>query len=452
MINTLYLPELREMLAANDEVELREFCGALHPSRTADFMEGLSGDETWRVLRYAEESTRVMVFEYLPLAKQREIIETQDRVEIARLVSQLTSDERVDILQECDAEVVRQLLPLLPAEDRRDILRLSQYPEGTAGSVMATEFVALPETLTIRQAMDEIARQADQYETMYYIYIVDEIGHLHGVVTARVLLSQLRVPTTTLAEIMNPSLITVNVGDQLSDVVNKVAKLDLLAIPVVDHEGRIMGIITFDDVIDLVREEATDDAYRAAAVAPLEEPYLQTNVWTIGWKRGVWLAVLLCFSLITAYSLRIYEARLETWVWLVAFIPLIISSGGNSGNQSATLIITALSQGQAKLRDWLRIFVREIAVGLILGVELALIGFVITTFLIGGPTGWVEPLVVPLTLMLVVLFGSLLGSMLPLLFKALGLDPALMSNPFVAGTCDIVGIFVYMNVALWILT
>lgn len=450
MVNTLFLPELREMLRDGNVAELQDFCEALHPSRTADFMDGLEPPEIWRVLAHTDSSNRVAVFEYLPLETQRAIIEDEDLDQVAELVTALTSDERVDILRDIDQSRLAGLLDRLPVQIRREVLRLSQYPEGTAGSIMATEFVAVPESCTIRQAIDEIARQADRYETIYYLYVVDDDDHLRGVVTARELLRGMRNPETRLGELMNSALITVNVMDGQEDVVNQVAKLDILAIPVIDQERRIVGIVTHDDVIDLVREEAADDALRSAGVAPLEDTYLKTSVFVLSWKRGIWLSVLLCFALITAFSLKQYEGRLDQWAWLIAFIPLIISSGGNSGNQSATLIITALSHGHATVRDWLTIVLREIMMGLMLGSLLALIGLVISVGVIGGPQSVQDAVIVPLTLLLVVCFGAVMGATLPLVFRSLGLDPALMSNPFVAGLCDIFGIVIYMNVA-WLL-
>ena len=352
MVNSLFLPELREMLAEHNREDLREFCLALHPSRIAEFMDGLTADEAWQVLRHADAETRVEIFEYFGHDRQQEIIETQDREEVADLVHHIASDERVDILAGIDESVVAELLQRLPAEERRDILRLSQYPDGTAGAVMATEFVRLPETLTVREAVDEISRQSETYETIYYLYVVDHENHLRGVVSARQLLAAMRHPDTRISEVMETALTTVNVMDDEAEVVNKVAKMDLLAIPVVDHERHIVGIITHDDVIDVVRETATEDQLRAAGVSPLADTYLRTPIWTLSWKRGIWLAFLFLGSILTAFALKSYNLHLKNWDWLVPFLPLIISTGGNSGSQSSTLIITALSRGHITLDDW----------------------------------------------------------------------------------------------------
>ena len=253
---------------------------------------------------------------------------------------------------------------------------------------------------------------------------------------------------------METELITVDVDDDQEIVAQKVAKYDLLAIPVVDDQHHMLGIITYDDVIDVVLEEVIEDAHRIAGVDPLEESYLRTSLLTLSWKRGIWLAVLFMFALLTAFTLKGYETQLENWEWLVFFIPLIISSGGNTGSQSATLIITALVRGDIKLHDWWTVVKRELMSGLILGGFLAVFGYGAAYFMLDpdaeGLTGWAL-YVLPLTVILVVLCGTFFGSILPLAFQRIGLDPALMSNPFVAGIIDILGIVIYLNVAIWLL-
>jgi magnesium transporter len=453
MINTLYLPELREYLAESNTAELREFCTALHPARTAEFMEGLTAEESWRVLREAEIHMRAEIFHYLERSKQIEIIEKQDRDEIAALVAALAPDDRVDVLGGVPNEVVDDLLTRVPPDERRDILRLSAYPEGTAGAIMTTEVAGLAESLTVTQALDELRRQAEHLETIYYIYVVDDAGHLRGLVSARQLISAMRRPDTRLSDLMEEELVSAHAAEDQEEVARKVARYDLLAIPVVDDERRLLGIVTHDDVIDVLRAEATEDAQRIAGVAPLEKGYLKTGLFTLSWKRGMWLTILFFTALFTASALRLYEGRLEQWPWLIIFIPLIMSCGGNSGNQSATLIITSLAVGEVRLRDWLLVVWREVRVGLMLGGLLAVLGLAVTWVLASEVR--MSPftaLVVPLTLILVVTFGAVVGSLLPLLFKRLGLDPALMSNPFVAGISDILAIVVYMNVAMALLS
>ncbi|MFO0821386.1 MAG: magnesium transporter [Pirellulales bacterium] len=451
MVNTLYLPELREYLAEQNEVELREFCTALHPARTAEFMEGLTASESWEVLKHAEPRLREQIFIYFDHDKQIELLEGQKRAEVASLIEELASDDRVDLIHELRPETVDELLPLVSPDVRRNIQRLRSYSEGTAGAVMSTEFARLPEALTAREALSELSRQAEHLETIYYIYVVDNEGHLRGTVTTRQLVSAIGKPDVRLGDLMETELIVAHVREDQEEVARKVARYDLLAIPVVDDELRMLGIVTHDDIIDVVREEAVEDVQRMAGVTPLDESYLRTHILTLSWKRGMWLAILFFTALFTASALKYYEERLKVWPWLIMFIPLIMSSGGNSGNQSATLIISAMSTGDVTLRDWLRVIRRELLVGLLLGGFLAGCGFLVSWLLTRN-----EPLaqtyrfawlIVPSTLILVVSCGALFGSLLPMLFKRLGLDPALMSNPFVAGISDILAIVIYMTVA-----
>ncbi|MCH2182558.1 MAG: magnesium transporter [Mariniblastus sp.] len=450
MINTLYLPELREMLAADNSDELGEFCIALHPARTAEFMEGLSADETWLVLSYTDSQNRVQIFSYFSTEKQEEIITTQDRETVSLLVAEMAPDDRADLLQDLETHLLEDLLNRIPAEERRDYLRLSQYPEGTAGAVMTSEFAKLDANLTIEQAIHEIGRQSEEYETIYYLYVLDGEDHLLGLVSARQLLEGMRKPATKLLDIMETDLVTCAPLEDQEDVVDKVARMDLLAIPVVEDERKMLGIITHDDIIDVVQEEATEDAHQMGAVNPLDETYLRTSVLTLSWKRGIWLMILFFFALLTAFALELYDRNLTRWVWLVPFIPLVISSGGNSGSQSATLIITALSRGHISLQDWSQVIFRELLMGLLLGTGLGILGYCVAQFF-PGVDSLQAALVVPVTLLLVVIAGTLTGSILPLLFERLGLDPAMMSNPFVAGIIDILGIVIYMNVAIWFL-
>jgi magnesium transporter len=449
MINTLLLPELREMLQTNDVAGLEDFCAAMHPARAAEFMEGLTADEAWTVLRATDAERRTAIFEYLDEDKQVEILETADREETSQLITSMAPDDRVDLLKQIEEETLEGLMPLIPAAERRDIKRLSQYPEGTAGALMTTNVARLPESLTVWQALEEIAHQARDHETIYYIYIVDDENHLRGLISARQLVTYLSTPETPISELMQRDLVTVEATDDQEAVAAKVADYNFLAIPVVDHEHHLVGIITHDDVIDVLREETEEDAYRAAGIAPLEETYLNTPLHTLSWKRGVWLCVLLAASFLTVFALQYFDDTLQSVIWLGFFLPLIVSCGGNTGSQSATLVITALTSGDLTLRDWWRVLRRELLMGLALGAFLGLVAYLGALLVVNGPTA-AEKLVIPVTILLVVTCSTIVGGALPLIFRRMGLDPALMSNPFVAGIMDITGIIIYMTVC-WIM-
>jgi magnesium transporter len=444
-MNTLFLPELREMLAEDRTDELREFCTALHPARTAEFMEGLDNEETWRVLQHAQPSLQAEVFQYFDIDRQVDLIASQDEKQIAVLVTQLPADDAVDLLRKVPEARVDAILALVPAPDRRDIRRLQTFKEGTAGAMMTTEVACLSETLTVRQALDELSRQAERLETIYYIYLVDDTNHLRGVVSGRLLISSIGRPETRLADLMKSDVVSVNVNDDQEQVAQKVAFYNIMAVPVVDDGNHMMGIITHDDVIDVVREEAAEDVQRIVAVEPLSDSYLRTPLLILSWKRGFWLLILFFAALSTAFALKMYQSWLDSYAWLVLFIPLIISSGGNSGSQSSTLIISALATKDIELSDWGLIVRREIVMGLLLGGIMGSIGYLCALFL--APT-YTQALIIPITILCVVLCGTCMGSVLPLMFKRMGLDPAMMSNQFVAGLSDLLGILIYVNVAL----
>ncbi len=444
MVNTLFLPEIREMLAESNRAELEEFCTALNPGRTAEFMEGLSDREAWQVLQFAEPSRRAGIFGYFNEERQLAMLEMHDIAQVAELVEQLAPDDRVDLLHDLPDERVQQILPLLPVEDRRDIQRLRSYAEGTAGALMTTDVAMLGEHLSTREALEELGRQSSELETIYYLYVVDDDHLLRGIVSTRQLVSSLGRPNCTLGEMMESDVVVALVGEDQESVAEKVERYNLLAIPVVNAGRQLLGIITHDDVIDVVREELAEDAQRIAAIAPLEDDFLRIGLLTLSWKRGLWLTILFFAAMLTAFALRHYEMDLKEYAWLVYFIPLIISAGGNSGSQSATLVITAMTLGQVKFKDWPKVLKREAIVSLILGGFLALIGFAVAFVIAPSP---IAAMVIPLTLILVIFVGCLCGATLPIVFKRIGLDPAMMSNPFVAGIVDILGIVIYINIA-----
>ena len=450
MINTLLLPELREMLAAEDRAGLEDFCAAMHPARAAEFMQGLTPAETWAVLQAAEAAERVEIFEYLDQARQVEILETAAPEETSQVIADMAPDDRVDLLKLVDPAAVERLLPLVPTEERRDINRLSLYPEGTAGSLMTTNVARLSESVTVGDALKEIALQTQNHETIYYIYVVDSENHLRGLITARQLLMHLGTPDELVTDLMQRDLVTVEATDDQEAVASQVADYNFMAIPVVDHEHHLVGIITHDDVIDVLREEAEEDAYRAGAIAPLEESYLSTPIHTLSWKRGMWLSALLAASFLTVFALKSFNQTLDAVGWLALFLPLIVSCGGNSGGQSATLVITALTSGDLTIKDWWRVLRRELSMGLLLGAWLGSIAYIGALLVVDEPTAG-ELLVIPITLLLVVTCSTIVGGALPLIFRRLGLDPALMSNPFVAGIIDITGILIYLTVCITML-
>jgi magnesium transporter len=441
--NPILIPELRVMLAEGDTAGLREVAEELHPATVAEFSEGLDDRELWQMLDAMPVERQAEVFPYYPMARQVELVKAGDRPHLGALLEWMAADNRDDLLRELDPEFVEEILPLVAKAERHDIRMLLSCPEGSAGSLMTTEYASLPADITAGEAITRLRSQAPDSESIYYIYVLDPERKLVGFVSLRDLI--LARPTALVADLMQRDVITVRVDEPSEKVVDALARFDFIAIPVVDDGNRLVGIVTHDDVLDAVRQDATDDAQRIAAIAPLGESYLDAAIVSMTWKRGVWLAILFATAALTAMVLAKSPI---THAWLIAFIPLVIASGGNSGNQSATLVITALSSGDCKLSDWPRILRREFALGLLLGGLLAVPGYLLALVYAPSP---VHALVIPLTILCVVMLGTLVGSGLPLLFRSIGLDPALMSNPFVSAVVDIVGIVLYTGISVLLL-
>ena len=447
MYNPLLLPDLRLMLAENDTAGLQAFCEIFHAAATAEVLDGLDPPDVWRVLATCDLDHQAEILEYLPLRTQVGVAKQVDREHLSRLLERMSADNRVDLLEEMDPDEVEGILPLVARAERAEIRKLLSYPEESAGSIMTTEYASLPQDVTVREALERLRRQAPNSETIYYVYVLDEHRHLLGFVSLRDLI--LARPGTRLAEIMQKTLVSVRVTDDQEHVAHEIARYDFIAIPVVDDENRLVGIITHDDVLDVVREEATEDAYRQAAVAPLEEGYLETPLPTITWKRGVWLMLLAASAFCTAAVLHHYESS-SPHRWMVAFLPLVLASGGNAGSQSATLVVRALALGEIRREERYRVAQvarREFLTGMLLGLTIAGTSFLAVWFF----HGVYEALVVGLALVTVITLGTVNGAMLPICLKLLRADPALMSNPLIASLSDILGVVIYYNIALLIL-
>ena len=441
--NPILLPELRLMLAEHDTAGLREVAEELHPATVAEFSEGLDNAEIWRLLDAVPVERQAEIFPYYPLPRQVDLFMVADRPHLGALLEWMAPDSRDDLLRDLNPEFVEEILPLVAKAARHDIRMLLSCPEGSAGSMMTTEYASLPAEITAGEAIARLRSQAPNSESIYYIYVLDAERRLLGFVSLRDLI--LARPTSLVAELMQKDVIAVRVEEPRERVVEQLARFDFIAIPVIDDRGRLVGLVTHDDVLDAVRQEATDDAQRIAAIAPLGEGYLEAALVSMTWKRGIWLTILFATAAVTAMVLARWKSPHE---WLIAFIPLVIASGGNSGNQAATLVITALSTGDCTLGDWKRILRREFVVCLMLGLLLAIPGFLLGLAYAPNP---LHALVIPATILSVVMVGSLVGCVLPLIFRSLGLDPALMSNPFVSAIVDVVGIVIYIGITLALL-
>jgi magnesium transporter len=420
----------------------------MHAADLADVAEALPIEQVRILLRVLPAARAADVLEYLDEELRSELLEEMSAAQAAKLVSEMTPDDRVDVLEEMEEGRAEEILAEIPAEARRETEKLLTYAPDSAGGIMTTEFVQVPETMTVDEALAGVRRiaRAGRREAMHNIYVTDAQGILRGVLSLRELLAA--AEGTRVADVAWEEVVSVPATTDRAEVARAVSEYDLVAVPVVDDGGRVIGVVTVDDVIDAIVEEQTEDVQKLGAVQPLEEPYFQAGFWSIARKRGGWLTLLFIEEMFTGTALRHYEATLASAIALTFFIPLIISSGGNSGSQSATLITRALAVGDVDMRDAMRVFLRELGQGLVLGAFLGAIGF--GRALMWG-NGTEVAAVVALTLLFVVITGTIVGAMLPMAFTKLGFDPAIASSPFVASLVDVAGIIIYFNIAIHLL-
>ena len=416
----------------------------LHPKSLADVAEAMPRERVAEFLRALPAARAADVLEYLDEELRSELLEAMSTAQAVALVSEMTPDDRADVLEELEEETADEILHDLPDAARQETERLLQYETDSAGGLMTTEFVSVMQDLSVEDALAivRVAARSGRKEAMHAVYVTDERGALVGVMSLRELVAA--PEGSKVADVAWTDVVRVPATADRAEVARITSEYDLVAVPVIDAFDHIIGVITVDDVIDAIVEEQTEDVQKLGAVQPLEEPYFSAGFWSLARKRVGWLVFLFVGEMFTGTAMRAYEDTLAKAIALTLFIPLIISSGGNSGSQSATLITRALAVGDVEIRDALRVLLRELGQGLVLGACLGSIGFV--RALMWGNTTTLAA-VVATTLVMVVLVGSVVGAMLPLIFKRLGFDPAIASSPFVASLVDVTGLVIYFNVA-----
>jgi magnesium transporter len=452
----LIVPDLLELLEEHPE-SIGPQTEEMHPADLADVAEALPEAQVRAFLTALPRERAAEVLEYLDEELRTQVLEEFTAQEAAEIVAEMTPDERADALDELDEETADEILQELEPAEKAETERLLQYDPYTAGGLMTTEFVAVEETLTVEESLRSVRAmaKAGRREAMYTIYTVDASGRLRGVLSLRELLAA--PEGSRISEHAWTDVVSVT-PDTLQEEVSQVtSNYDLVALPVVDANRRLLGVVTVDDVIDVIQEEQTEDAQKFGGMEALEEPYMQISLWQNVRKRGGWLAVLAVSEMLTASVMAHYEDELARVILLAQFIPLIMSSGGNSGSQATSLIIRAMALGEVSLSDWWRVVQRELPAGLILGVLLGTIAVVrISAWaMLGlydyGPHHFLLALTVGLTLVAIVTIGSLTGSMLPFILKRVGFDPASASAPFVATLVDVSAISIYFSVAYLLL-
>lgn len=447
-----FLDELRHAIEAGDREFILHHLDELHPADAADILNLFEDEEAVKAYLYLPEELAAEAILLLDDDKREMILSRLSSEEIAdSIIDNLATDDAADVLAELSDEQQDEVLSHVEdMEQASDIVDLLNYDPDTAGGIMAKELVKVHSSKNVWECVREIRKQAEGVENIYTIYVVDDEERLVGLLSLKNLLTKpLRTPIT---DVFNPGIVSVKTNTPAEEVAQIMDKYDLVVIPVVDSLNRLVGRITVDDVVDVMREENTEDVQKMGGVEALTEPYMTTPFWEMIRKRVGWLVVLFIGETLTVTAMSFYNDKIEKAVILAIFIPLIISSGGNSGSQAATLVIRALALGEITVRDWVRILRKEIGSGLVLGGVLGAMGFlrvfVWTKFVEDyGPHWFLIAITVSVTLLGVVLWGCLMGSLLPLFLKRLGLDPAVSSTPFVATLVDVTGLLIYFNIA-----
>jgi magnesium transporter len=454
-VAALLAPDIVAMLDESPESVALE-TEEMHPADLADVAEALPEDHVGAVLRALPTERAADVLECLDEELRSVVREGMTGRQAAELVTEMTPDDRADVLEELEEDVAEEILSEIPAAQRAETEALLAYEPDSAGGRMTTEFVALAETLTIVEALRAVRALArsDRREAMYALYTTDTEGRLRGVMSLRELLAA--PEGARVADVAWSEIVTVPPTAAQEEVARLASDYDLVAVPVVDDRRRVLGVVTMDDVIDVIQEEQTEDVQKLGGMEALDEPYMQISFFNMLRKRGVWLAVLFVGEMFTTVATTHFEHELASTTILSLLMPLIISSGGNSGSQATSLIIRAMALGEVGLGDWWRVAMRELRTGLALGVGLGVIGAArIFAWQKLGLYDYRFPGLVALTICLsvigVVTFGSIAGSMLPFVLRRLRLDPASASAPFVATLVDVTGLVIYFTIALVLL-
>ena len=452
-LNRLLGPDITELIGARRFDQLREALVAFEPPDVAELVGGMDDEQAALLFRLLPRDLAALVFSYLDVEQQQRLLSSLGTERIASLINEMDADDRTALLEELPGEVANRLIALLDPSERRVTQAILGYPEESIGRLMTPDYVRVKPEWTIGEAMDHIRRYGRDAETVNVIYVVDEHGRLIDDLRIRQFL--LADPGQSVASLMDRNTVALRATDDREEAVRQMQRYDRVALPVLDSQGVLVGIVTADDVADVAEEEVTEDIQKMGGMEALDAPYLESGFLPLMRKRAGWLSFLFIGQTLTVVAMNYFEEEIRRAVVLAVFIPLVISSGGNSGSQATSLIIRAMAVGEIDLGHWLRVLGREVAMGLTLGALLGVIG-VLRMYLVPTDSGVVAEyarlaLTVAISLVGVVTFGTVAGSMLPFALKRLGLDPAAASAPLVATLVDVTGIVIYFTVALSLL-
>lgn len=453
MLDQLIAPDIKDAIKEGRLTDIIEYFRESHPADAADALSGLEPGEALEVLRMLEQQEVADIFCELSSTFQSNIAEHLDPAELTELVSFLSPDDRVDLLKSLPEERMDEVMPSLDKSDRDEVHRLAAYPEGTAGSIMTTEYIALPAGLSVAQAMARIRKEAPDKESVYNSYIIDRERRPVGVVNLRDLI--LAEPESLLRDIMDDQVASVGADEDREESIYKLTRYALVDLPVVDNTGAMVGIITHDDAMVALEHERTEDMERFMAISGAHDDteYLHTTAWTHFRHRVVWLVILAGFGLVSGAILQGFESTLMNLMILAFYMPMLAGTGGNTGSQSATMVVRALSLKEITPKDALPVLWKELRVSLMLGLVLGLMAFLRVVLLSpasqapGGITMMSIGLAIAVALSLQVISATVLGAALPLAAAKLGADPALVASPALTTVVDITGLLIYFGTA-----
>lgn len=449
--------QLQELTASGNKAEIQEFCEAVHPAVIAELIAPLDRDEAWAILRFIDFPYRAEIFSHLDGNSQVELVSTLPRWEVAQLLAEMAPDDRADLFKQLPEELRESVLPALAYAEREDIRRLAAYEEGTAGSEMTSDYAAITPDLTAYEAIERLREIAPDRETIYYAYVVDEQRKLIGFVSLKDLILARR--GQKVREFMHQDIISAHVEDDPEDAARKIQKYDILALPVLNSEGALVGIITHDDAMDIITQEQTEDMEKLMAISGSHEQamYMKTSALIHFKNRSPWIIALAVLGLLSGLIVQNFENLLMQFAILATFMPMLADTGGNTGSQSATLVIRALALKEIAVRDIFRILGKEAQVALLLGVLLGVIAFLRVLFLGGGATMPEEyslyriGIAISLALGLQVITSTLVGALLPLGAAKMKWDPALVASPALTTVVDITGLLIFFFTVRWVM-
>jgi len=439
--------EIKELLETKQYTRLRQKVAEMNEADIASAMEELEKEELLKMFRILPKGMAADVFSYLEVESQQFIITSLSERDAGLIIDNLMSDDATDLLEEMPASVVKRLLACASPETRRDINHLLRYPEDSAGSIMTVEFMDLKEDITVEEAIARIRKKGVDSETINICYVLDKQRTLVGTVALRYLL--LSEPDAVIGDIMHENVISLNTLMDQEEVARQFQKYDFTSMPVVDNENRLVGIITVDDVVDIMEEEATEDIEKMAAIVPTDKPYMKTGVWETTKTRIPWLLLLMLSATFTEKIINSFESALSACVILTAYIPMLMGTGGNGGGQSSVVVIRGISLDEIEFSDIFKVLWKEFRIAIVCGVILAGVNFVKMLWL--DQTTILVAAVVSITLVVTLICAKVLGCILPMLAKRAGFDPAVMASPFITTVVDAVSLFTYFSVATLIL-